>query len=623
MTEVERTSMERGDLVKQRIAHYDYFHDPNTFTYRLRKTAKPKEKKVKERKHAVVVRRLIDQNGNHTKTVIDIKSALLCEVLLEINAGVQGLDLSRHEPETSFEVMYHSYGALLERLAKEQAKEQQDRGEALIIDIMAAIQMIEEDLAKTLHDVSGLTAQQEITFDLLWTIFKPNSLICEYHDFTEQNRLLLVRQAEYKRGMDGSRYLQMTCDIIRNDGSLFGFAQELLMIGEFKGVRPIAELPTYPLKYHPSADDLYAEAVKIGKSYVQLSQHSYHEIEAGLALRDQGGRVGQFYVSGRVMISPSAFRRFLPSSELNPSVHKALKKETLTNDDFAIITPIVLGFAFDRKSWGAFALSRIKDVRWNDAAFGALVLGSKQKMLIHGLVRQHASQAASFDDIIEGKGRGLIGLLAGTPGCGKTLTAEAVAEITHKPLYAVSAGELGTTPDYVESKLTEVLELAQLWDAVLLLDEAEVFLQQRNAVDINRNALVSIFLRQLEYYKGILILTTNMAEQVDRAFESRIHFSVHYPELGVEARMSVWKTFLAKVSLQVSEKDLTRLADHHINGRQIKNVVSSAQTISLANGSSGLSLEDIDVVLGVLHDWQSSTQGPSRPLHIRRGVAAL
>lgn len=191
--------------------------------------------------------------------------------------------------------MFHSYGALVERLAKEQAKGQQDRREALVIDIMAAIQMIEEDLAKTLQDVSELTSQQEITFDLLWTIFKPNSLICEYHDFTEQNRLLLVRQVEYKRGMSG-RYLQMTCDIIRNDGNIFGFAQDLLMITEFKGVRPIAELPTYPLKYHPNADDVYAEAVKIGRTYVQLSQHSYHEIEAGLALRDQRGRVGQFYV---------------------------------------------------------------------------------------------------------------------------------------------------------------------------------------------------------------------------------------------------------------------------------------------------------------------------------------
>lgn len=171
-------------------------------------------------------------------------------------------------------------------------------------------------------------------------------------------------------------------------------------------------------------------------------------------------------------------------------------------------------------------MSRLREVTWNDDAFRVLVLGGKQKTLIHGLVRQHASQLGSgFDDIIKGKGRGLIGLLAGTPGCGKTLTAEAVAEVTRRPLYAVSAGELGTTPKEVEGRLLNVLELAQMWDAVLLLDEAEVFLQQRNTTDVNRNALVSIFLRQLEYYQGILILTTNMAEQCDRAFESEFKVS--------------------------------------------------------------------------------------------------
>jgi len=166
-------------------------------------------------------------------------------------------------------------------------------------------------------------------------------------------------------------------------------------------------------------------------------------------------------------------------------------------------------------------MSRLREVIWNGDAFHVLVLREKQKALIHGLVRQHASQSGSgFDDIIKGKGRGLIGLLAGTPGCGKTLTAEAVAEVTRRPLYEVSAGELGTTPKEVEGHLLCVLELAQMWDAVLLLDEAEVFLQRRSTTDVNRNALVSIFLRQLEYYQGILILTTNMAEQCDRAFES-------------------------------------------------------------------------------------------------------
>lgn len=119
----------------------------------------------------------------------------------------------------------------------------------------------------------------------------------------------------------------------------------------------------------------------------------------------------------------------------------------------------------------------------------------------------------AVDNIVSGKGRGLIGLLAGRPGCGKTLTAEAVAEVTHRPLYTISDGELGTFSTDVDQKLSQILELAQTENAVLLLDEAEVFLHQRDSTDIHRNALVSIFLRQLEYYQGILTLTTNMVSE--------------------------------------------------------------------------------------------------------------
>jgi SpoVK/Ycf46/Vps4 family AAA+-type ATPase len=165
-------------------------------------------------------------------------------------------------------------------------------------------------------------------------------------------------------------------------------------------------------------------------------------------------------------------------------------------------------------------MDRLEDITWSDEAFNSLVLGSKQKMLILSLFKSHTARAATFDDVVKGKGKGLIGLLSGSPGCGKTLTAEAVAEMTRRPLYSVSAGELGTVPRELDERLTLILEIAQTWDAVLLLDEAEVFLQQRSMTDVTRNALVSIFLRQLEYYQGILILTTNLIAQCDAAFES-------------------------------------------------------------------------------------------------------
>jgi AAA+ superfamily predicted ATPase len=103
-------------------------------------------------------------------------------------------------------------------------------------------------------------------------------------------------------------------------------------------------------------------------------------------------------------------------------------------------------------------------------------------------------------------------VLHGPPGTGKTLTAEGISELLKCPLYMASAGELGTDSRFLESELQKILDICHAWGAILLLDEADVFLEKRNMHDIHRNALVSIFLRQLEYFQGILFLTTNRVE---------------------------------------------------------------------------------------------------------------
>lgn len=182
--------------------------------------------------------------------------------------------------------------------------------------------------------------------------------------------------------------------------------------------------------------------------------------------------------------------------------------------------PAVSAPGIAEKSTGSFAISRLKEVVWTDEPFNSLVIGEKPKTMIYSLVKQHSTAETGYDDVVQGKGLGLIGLLSGNPGCGKTLTAEAVAEVAKKPLYAVSAGELGTAVEKVDKQLSLILELSHQWSAVLLLDEADVFLQERDTKDVTRNALVSIFLRQLEYFQGILILTTNRIGNCDPAFES-------------------------------------------------------------------------------------------------------
>jgi SpoVK/Ycf46/Vps4 family AAA+-type ATPase len=136
--------------------------------------------------------------------------------------------------------------------------------------------------------------------------------------------------------------------------------------------------------------------------------------------------------------------------------------------------------------------------------------------------------------IVKGKGRGLIILLHGVPGVGKTSTAETIAEATGRPLLPVTCGDIGENATDVEKNLEQIFTNSHRWGCVLLLDEAEVFLTKRNVNDFMRNAMVSVFMRALEFYSGILFLTTNRVGTMDEAFKSRVHISlfVSYSGLG-------------------------------------------------------------------------------------------
>lgn len=130
-------------------------------------------------------------------------------------------------------------------------------------------------------------------------------------------------------------------------------------------------------------------------------------------------------------------------------------------------------------------------IKWNNDAFDNLVLPGGYKKLILAFANSQRQSKQTFDDVIAGKGKGIVMLLNGPPGVGKTLTAESVAETMKVPLYSISAGDLGIEPREVERKLLSIFQLAKAWNAVILLDEADVFLEKRRLEDLLRNELVS------------------------------------------------------------------------------------------------------------------------------------
>lgn len=113
-------------------------------------------------------------------------------------------------------------------------------------------------------------------------------------------------------------------------------------------------------------------------------------------------------------------------------------------------------------------------------------------------------------------------------------------------------------------------------------------MEQRSLHDLDRNAMVSVILRHLEYYRGILFITTNRVKTIDEAFRSRTHVALHFRELTTDAKAQVWSSFLEKVGITVGGEDgrithenLEALAAREINGRQIKNAVRTASSLAL------------------------------------------
>ncbi|KAF4547047.1 ATPase-like protein 9 [Elsinoe fawcettii] len=263
----------------------------------------------------------------------------------------------------------------------------------------------------------------------------------------------------------------------------------------------------------------------------------------------------------------------------------------LTSTDRLLLSGKIYGYCIGDQKWSMFTVGSIQEVVWDDAVLGCLVIPEKTKRQILDLIKVHVKQSSPFDDFVRGKGRGLVCLLYGQPGLGKTMTAEAIAESTRKPLITVSSGTLGEDSYDVRNNLVEVFELATRWEAILLLDEADVFLSQRDEQDISRNAIVSVFLHELEYFSGTILLTSNRVESIDPAFRSRIHFYHYYEPLDTFSKASLWTLFIKRclnvedAAIDMETFHIDHLAKFELNGREIKNAISIATKLAMASGS--------------------------------------
>ncbi|PHH59923.1 hypothetical protein CDD81_2382 [Ophiocordyceps australis] len=465
-----------------------------------------------------------------------------------------------------------------------------------------------------------------IAFKALWLILAPGELMLCY-DSDQMSGLRLRAANLIPARLKKPTYWDITLDQCDWNGSRCDVKLIRKEITDFAQPILATKLSVYPLYFAPDHQNIrkallargrqfenlrgFHVMICTGKKYIEeytmqgprevtkpisgrviIDSHAYYACQekVPLALRIWGAKTGSGAQRSDRLVDDDEDTKYKRKEDL----------KSLSNDECVIANPRVRGFDLKAKEWCEFNVEEIHPPKWDNKPYEKIVLPPGEKELVAALVQKDRPKENRFDDFVQHKGEGTIILLCGPPGVGKTLTVEAMAEKSERPLYVLSASELGTKPSTVEPALQSALQCCELWNAVLLLDEADIFLQTRDSSSLERNELVSIFLRALEYYRGLLFLTTNRIDAIDPAFKSRIDLIIPYKDLTKEARREVWVNFISRLSPKVTEftkDDFNELAKAEMNGREIKNTVKTA--LLLAEQDGVFSMQHIKTVLGI------------------------
>ena len=228
------------------------------------------------------------------------------------------------------------------------------------------------------------------------------------------------------------------------------------------------------------------------------------------------------------------------------------------------------------------------------ADWGDLVLPPSQAGILRQIVA-HARRSAvvhgkwGFDGRHAG-GMGLSALFSGPSGTGKTMAAGVLAKELDRDLYQIDLATV--TSKYIgetEKHLRRIFDIAERSGAILLFDEADALFGKRSQVrdshDRYANLEVSYLLQRMESYRGIAILTTNMQNALDPAFQRRLRFVVQFPFPDQESREHIWRNAFP-ASAPAAGLDPARLAQLNVTGGVIRNISLLSAFLAADDGGS-------------------------------------
>ncbi|KAJ3517036.1 hypothetical protein NLJ89_g764 [Agrocybe chaxingu] len=604
-----------------------------------------------------VLVRTLSRNNEEPELKLVIKSEYILKACKDVIRSWPGVSWNSTPLQLDPDIFITFYNEFLEygkALEDKEKRSQQD--EYMLSSVNLLTKSLATDFRATLSQIEHLTKFGEMTFPLLFAILVPRCLMVARCSITDLPRVfqLISWNRVCIQGQPGYQLVLESVDLVDlpvTQTVVIGRVRTQVNIMAFGGTIKIDSLDAYPLKFHHDVEGLKKNLLERGRKWASLIG-MHHKQYDGIAATT-GGCGDRHNVHSRIMVDRGTFKWLNPgymfpqavppkkekisglsSKRFGPSVpmddlsavlpvhpmhvydfdqqaqsisigsgEAALQVE-LSDNELLLTPTLVFGFSLSDKLWLQFSVEKIMDIEWNENAFANLVLPEQRKTLLQSLVEAHHKEI-HFDDFIKGKGKGLVVNLFGPPGVGKTFSAEATSEHVRSPLYIVGGGDLGTTPGVLDEKLQTIFDIATAWRAIVLIDEADVFLERRSLHDLHRNAMVAVFLRHVEYYRGILFLTTNRVTAFDEAFLSRIHVALHFGELSQESKEQVWIAFIKKMGSAVEDltkEQISELATRRINGRQIKNAARTAHSLAVGRGEK-VKFEHLTLTLDAMEEF--------------------
>ncbi|KAI8950669.1 hypothetical protein F4801DRAFT_333308 [Xylaria longipes] len=565
----------------------------------------------------------------HEKPSLRIICPLLSGVLKQAAISPLG-DLQIDDSFSPTSTIAEPYEWLFRNRKRISQAAKQDTREHTIRHVDLLLEFVKKERPSTWEKLDELEAGncRKIAFDDIWLIYPPGATV-----FAKDQggwRAYKVERIE-SSSSSSSEEMLIHCLYLGLDttGKWLTPKREVLTVRSYSSELPIGDLEVVPNWHFQRRNSLPEKLMERGKKFWEYSRNVNHKEYYGQAWlrssRQDPIKIVIDYVTsskhmnaeentpgrihgGAICITCLGETFGLPSypieaphdSDVCTRVSQNINRESEdsskgVHNSLLFCPSRMWAFSLKHKSWELILPEDIGDVQHQGNALNQLVMKPDDKEKLESALHTYCTDESikNGNDVARGNGGGLTILLHGNPGTGKTFTAECLAAKHGMPLYNITCADLGTDLEVLKKRLREICLRAANWKALLLLDEADMFIQARDMQDLRQYAVVSTFLHHLDDSEALLFITSARVDRLDQALESRVAMPIHLPDISFESQQTIWKSLIWRLEnppeaqkkmwerfIKFGLETVDERAYTTMNGRQIKTCITAALTLA-------------------------------------------